>query len=108
MFKIDENLPEEVAATLRELSFDAMTVREEGLLGSGDAVLLEVCLREERAMVTQDVGFVDRLRAAGRPHGGLIVLRSRRPDRAALLRLAGASARRLPRRPIRNEVWIVT
>jgi uncharacterized protein (DUF433 family) len=77
VFKIDENLPEEAAATLRDLSFDAIALcgRRACWAPATQCSRRSVC-REERAMVTQDMGFVGRFRAARRPHGGLIVLQS--------------------------------
>jgi hypothetical protein len=59
-------------------------------------------------MVTRDLGFINLLRTATRPHGGLIVFRPRRGGRTALLRLAGTLATKLPRTPILDQVWIVT
>lgn len=108
MFKIDENLPEEVAAILRAQAFDAVTVRDEGLLGCDDARLSVVCSREGRAMVTRDLGFISLLGSATRPHGGLIVFRPRLGGLAALIRMAGTLAAKLPSEPISDQVWIVT
>ncbi len=39
-FKIDENLPGELAADLCELGYEADTVYDEGLAGAKDAVLV--------------------------------------------------------------------
>lgn len=39
-FKVDENLPEEVAEALVDLGHDADTVHGEGLSGAEDAVVL--------------------------------------------------------------------
>jgi hypothetical protein len=108
VFKIDENLPMEVVAILRDQAFDAVTVRDEGLLGCDDARLSEACSREGRAIVTRDLGFIGLLRAATRPHGGLIVFRPRLGGRTALIRLAGTLAAKLPREPISDQVWILT
>ena len=40
-FKIDENLPAEFAAILREAGFDTAAVAEEALSGATDTLLLE-------------------------------------------------------------------
>lgn len=56
-FKVDENLPLEVAAMLRDAGHDAMTVLEQGLGGHVDASIADVCKREARALVTLDLDF---------------------------------------------------
>jgi predicted nuclease of predicted toxin-antitoxin system len=45
-FKIDENLPIEVAVALREAGHDAMSVVDQGLGGHADAGVADVCRRE--------------------------------------------------------------
>ncbi len=47
-FKIDENLPAEVATELRAAGHDAESVVDEGLAGSLDPPLLERAKREAR------------------------------------------------------------
>lgn len=56
-FKVDENLPEEVCSLLREAGHDAMSVVEQQLAGTPDPRLHEVCIEEERIIVTLDVKF---------------------------------------------------
>ncbi|MEM1013581.1 MAG: DUF5615 family PIN-like protein, partial [Planctomycetota bacterium] len=51
-FKIDENLPQEAAALLREAGYDAVTVIDQGLEGGADDPLAEICRAEGRALVT--------------------------------------------------------
>jgi len=59
VFKVDENLPEDIAATLREAGHQASTVASQGLAGAEDARLAEVLRRERRILVTLDVDFAD-------------------------------------------------
>jgi hypothetical protein len=49
LFKIDENLHEEVAGLLREHGHDALSVYEQRLRGIPDDDLAAVCKREGRA-----------------------------------------------------------
>jgi predicted nuclease of predicted toxin-antitoxin system len=42
-FKVDENLPADVAAVLREAGHYASTVLEEGLGGALDSAIASVC-----------------------------------------------------------------
>ena len=58
-FKVDENLPVEVAALLRAAGHEADTVTEEGVGGSQDPDLATLIQREGRALITLDLGFAD-------------------------------------------------
>jgi predicted nuclease of predicted toxin-antitoxin system len=42
-FKIDENLPAELAGLLQAAGSDAVTVAEQKLQGKSDALVIEVC-----------------------------------------------------------------
>ena len=53
-FKIDENLPVEVAELLRRLGHDATTILEQHLGGSADPKVASVCQQERRILVTLD------------------------------------------------------
>ena len=58
-FKVDENLPIDVAIVLRQWAHDAVTVLEQGLGGSDDASLATHCRHEGRILVTLDMDFSD-------------------------------------------------
>ena len=58
-FKLDENLPIDVAQLLIQHGHDAKTVYDEALDGAKDEQIGEVCLNEERAFVTLDIDFAD-------------------------------------------------
>ena len=58
-FKIDENLPVEVADLLRRSDHDAATVLEEELGGSADFDIALICRQESRALITLDADFAD-------------------------------------------------
>ncbi|MBM4249391.1 MAG: hypothetical protein FJ149_08165 [Euryarchaeota archaeon] len=84
-FKVDENLPADVAGILREGGHDASTVIEQGLGGAPDAAIMEVCRREGRALVTLDLGFSG-IRAYPPAAGpGCLVVRLARQDRGSVL-----------------------
>jgi predicted nuclease of predicted toxin-antitoxin system len=42
-FKIDENLPVELADILQEAGYDAMTVNQQKLSGEKDPIILNIC-----------------------------------------------------------------
>ena len=52
-FKIDENLPAEVAQILRSLGHVADTVDEEGLAGSPDPELIAAATADNRILMTE-------------------------------------------------------
>ena len=58
-FKIDENLPVELADLLQAADHDAMTVNQQALSGQADPRIAEACLAEGRVLVTLDLDFSD-------------------------------------------------
>ena len=58
-FKVDENLPEETARLLRRAGYDASTVLDQEMEGKSYKDLSLVCQREQRALITLDLGFAD-------------------------------------------------
>ena len=57
LFKIDENLHEEVAELLRQNGHDAVSVYDQHMRGHTDEDVAAVCRREGRVIVTQDLDF---------------------------------------------------
>lgn len=58
-FKVDENLPSELVADLRDLGHEADTVFEERLVGAKDAVLMAEASAEKRILLTRDKGLAN-------------------------------------------------
>ncbi len=58
-FKIDENLPKEIAEDLRAAGHDADTVHEQGMTGAADSVVLARVQTEARTILTLDKGIAD-------------------------------------------------
>jgi hypothetical protein len=56
-FKIDENLPTELADDLRQLAHDADTVLGEGLRGAKDPAVVEAARASDRILFTLDKGI---------------------------------------------------
>lgn len=80
-FKIDENLPVEIAEMLRLAGHDAMTVFDEQLVGEPDRHIIAVCLEEQRVLITLDMDFSDVREYPPESNTGLIVLRLRNQDK---------------------------
>jgi predicted nuclease of predicted toxin-antitoxin system len=73
--KLDENLPERLVASLKELGHDTDTVVGEGLKGETDERLWPQIQRAGRFLVTKDLGFSDERLYAPGTHHGILVLR---------------------------------
>jgi predicted nuclease of predicted toxin-antitoxin system len=84
--KIDENLPRQIARTLKSLGHNVHTTLEEGLSGCADPLIWDECQREGRLLITQDLDFSDARRFAPGTHYGILLLRLRSPSRVTLIR----------------------
>lgn len=93
---LDEQLSGQIARLLRERGLDAEAVVERAdLLQAPDSVVMDVALREERAVVSNNIQDFRPIAAQrigeGRGHAGLILLPSSRPrGRDAIGALANA------------------
>ncbi len=74
-FKIDENLPAEVAAQLREFGHEATTVSEEDLAGAPDTEIGAVAAAEARILITLDKGIANLVRHPTSTHHGVVLFR---------------------------------
>lgn len=74
-FKLDENLPREAQVLLLDAGHDAHSVHDERLVGHADAKIFDVCLNEDRVLVTLDLDFADIRQYPPSSHGGVWVLR---------------------------------
>ena len=106
-FKVDENLPIEVAERLQQGGYEAETVSAERMSGSSDAVIADICRREKRALITLDTGFADIRAYPPDQYVGLIVLRLRRQDKHYVLRVLTHLMDVLSREPLEGHLWIV-
>jgi predicted nuclease of predicted toxin-antitoxin system len=107
LFKIDQNLPSEVAVLLRAAGHDATTVYEQGLAGTPDPRLAEIVRSERRALITLDLGLGDIRRYPPREYAGLIVLRPPRQDKVTVLRLFERVVPLLVDEQLTGRLWIV-
>lgn len=75
--KLDENITEHAKALFERHGHECDSVADEGLAGSSDRKIIDVCRAEGRLLVTFDVGFGD-IRAYPPPsHAGIVLLRLR-------------------------------
>lgn len=55
--KLDENLGKKAAEALQKAGHDVASVASQKLFGAEDKVLIEICRREARCLVTLSMGF---------------------------------------------------
>jgi predicted nuclease of predicted toxin-antitoxin system len=87
-FKVDEDLPVEVAERLRVAGHDVTTVREQSLSGTTDAELWPIIQREQRCLVTADKGFANAQMHPPGTHAGIVLFRLLQESREGYSRLA--------------------
>jgi len=74
-FKLDENLDVRLSTLFEAAGHDAATVIDESLQGAVDPDIWAACVREQRALVTQDLGFGNVLSYSAEGSPGIVVLR---------------------------------
>jgi predicted nuclease of predicted toxin-antitoxin system len=106
-FKVDENLPIEMAQILGAAGYDAVTVRQQRLQGYADNPLSRLCAEEERILLTLDLDFADITTYYPSRYPGFIVFRLRSQGKRHVLsvfqRLLPMLTSALPT----NQLWIV-
>jgi predicted nuclease of predicted toxin-antitoxin system len=74
-FKIDENLSPSLAAMFQAAGHDAHSVVQQALGGQPDARVIEVCNREQRALLTSGLEFSNILAYPPAKSPGIVVFR---------------------------------
>lgn len=105
-FKVDENLPVEVAALLAQAGHDALTVQDQTLGGRPDPDIAAVCRQEGRAVVTLDLDFADIRAYPPAGYAGIIVLRLARLDKARILVAVQRLLPVLQNETLTGKLWI--
>jgi predicted nuclease of predicted toxin-antitoxin system len=108
LFKVDENLHDEIAELLRTRGHDSHTVHDEGLSGHSDLTLAERCRNESRVLITLDLDFADIRAYPPHSHAGIIVLRVGNQSRQHVLQVMEKVADRLSSSQPEGELWIVS
>jgi predicted nuclease of predicted toxin-antitoxin system len=73
-FKLDENIGRKAEQLLRDAGHDVSTVTSQLLNGTNDESLFEVCIAEQRALVTLDHDFGQVLRFPPMRSAGIVIL----------------------------------
>ena len=107
-FKLDENFGSRTQHLFQAYGHDVQTVRMQGLQGSSDTHLFDICRVEQRCLVTLDLDFADVLRFPPSLTNGIIVIRlPRNPSLALLEQLVRQFLQTLTHMPIERSLWIV-
>ena len=105
-FKIDENLPIEVAHLLRESGYDALTVLAQQLGGKPDRNIAQIC-QQDRIIVTLDLDFADIRAYPPSDYAGLIVFRLSQQDKFHVLNVCQRLLPMLEHESLQQKLWIV-
>lgn len=106
-FKIDENLPNEIADLLINAGHDAKTVHEQQLQGERDSSLINICSNEIRILVTLDTDFSDIRMYPPQELSGIIVLRFGSQAKQHLTKVFHRIIPLFSREPLKHHLWIV-
>ena len=106
-FKIDENLPIEIAELLINAGHDAKTINEQQLQGIRDPVLIDVCKSENRVLVTLDTDFSDIRAYPPQAFSGIIVLRVGSQAKQHVIKVFQRIIPLIEREPLNQHLWIV-
>jgi predicted nuclease of predicted toxin-antitoxin system len=106
-FKVDENLPTEAAELLVSAGHDAVTVRDQRMVGQPDTNVATVCQQEQRVVVTLDLDFADIRAYPPADHAGIIVFRLTLLDKFHVLSVLQRLLPVLEREPLVGKLWIV-
>ncbi|WP_419165515.1 DUF5615 family PIN-like protein [Candidatus Palauibacter sp.] len=106
-YKLDENLPRDLAALFRDSGHDAVTVLDQGLSGASDSRLASICVSEDRAIVTLDKDFSDIRAYPPSRFAGLVVFRLQNHARDHVLRIGRRFLRAVQDTDLQGQLWIV-
>ncbi len=105
--KIDEHLPLEIKDLLVQYQHDSVTVAEQGMAGSIDPDVAQVCRKEGRALLTLDLDFSDIRAYPPEDYHGIVVFRPTIQSITTLVRLTTRLLTLLEREPLVGHLWIV-
>jgi predicted nuclease of predicted toxin-antitoxin system len=84
-FKLDENLPRDLADNLLSLGHESDTVHDEGLAGAEDAAIVHAARTSSRILMTLDKGIASLLQYPVHGHCGVVLFRPDATGRRAVL-----------------------
>jgi predicted nuclease of predicted toxin-antitoxin system len=106
-FKIDENLPIEIAGLLIAAGYDSKTINDQQLQGTKDPIIADICRSEGRVLVTLDIDFSDIRAYPPEEFSGIIVLRVKIQARHHVIKVFRSIIPLIGREPLIQHLWIV-
>jgi predicted nuclease of predicted toxin-antitoxin system len=107
-FKLDENFGTRTQHLFREAGHEIQTVRGQGLEGSSDRELYQVCCSEGRCLVTLDLDFANVTLFPPEETDGVVVIRvHENPSLGLLEQLVRQFLRGLSGHSVEKRLWIV-
>ena len=106
-FKLDQNMDPQSAEIFRKAGHDAITVKDQNLLGAKDNLITVICQQEERCLITLDTDFRNPFLYPPQEYPGIIVLRHPKPTRQSLLNLVSQLCETLKKMDPTHQLWIL-
>jgi predicted nuclease of predicted toxin-antitoxin system len=107
-FKIDENLPDEIARDLRAVGHEADTVHDEGLAGADDTAIMCRVQMEGRTILTMDKGIANIHIYPPHQYAGIILFRPSLQGRSATLLFVRQHLPTLLQQDLSGHLFIVS
>jgi predicted nuclease of predicted toxin-antitoxin system len=107
-WKLDENFGSRTVHVFLQAGEDADNVLQEELSGASDQTIYDVCIREDRCLLTLDIDFADVVRFPPHRTAGIVVLRlPRNPSLSLIESLVRDLVRFQQSQSIRGRLLIV-
>jgi predicted nuclease of predicted toxin-antitoxin system len=107
-FKIDENLPAEIADDLKAAGHDADTVADQALAGADDRLILSRVQSDGRVFLTMDKGIADVRAYPPLQYPGIILFRLRSAGRNSTLSFVRRHLQTLLQLPLSGHLFVVS
>jgi len=107
-FKLDENIGTRGVQLLTDAGHAVATVYDQSLGGTSDEHLFQVCIREERTLITLDHDFGQVIRFPPENSHGIVILElTQRANRDVIVTRLKEFLAVLEIQPLGRELWIV-
>jgi predicted nuclease of predicted toxin-antitoxin system len=106
--KLDENVPDSVAAILREAGHDVSLARDEQLAGVPDERVLAVASMEGRTLISLDRGLANVIQHPPAITAGIVVLRLGEQTLPRVRQVATTLGGLLTTERVAGRLWVLT
>lgn len=106
-FKLDENLSPSLAKLFAAAGHDAHSIVDQNLSGQPDELVIDVCNREQRALITFDLDFSNILAYPPQRYAAIAVLRLASQAHPVAVDAVERILALLPHEPLVGALWIV-